>query len=57
MSQSFANQALTGPLAILVELLRVLCTGSLDAYQAYEGENEIISIFITRSVGSAVQCT
>ena len=57
MSQSFANQALTGPLAILVELLRVLCTGSLDAYQAYEGENEEVFIFITRSVGGAVQCT
>jgi hypothetical protein len=37
--ESLSNQKLAGSLEILVELLRILCTGSLDVYRSFESSN------------------
>lgn len=37
--ESFSKQELTGELGKLVELLRIICTGQLDTYTAYETSN------------------
>ena len=46
--ESFSKQQATGALGSLVELLRILCTGTLEAYHAFAAANA--SVFTTHKI-------
>jgi PCI domain len=46
--QSFSQQQATGGLTDLVQLLRIICSGNLQAYQQFEAKNK--GIFATHGI-------
>ena len=49
--ESFSKQQSTGALGTLVELLRIICTGTMDQYIAFEAANK--AVFATHGIVSS----